>query len=133
MDIFDKEFEDLLAGRTNVISCIKDILSLNETDKFCFEVVEFTNYDDTEIEFPGYQIYLKGKNTNVNYSYLLMDISLPTDINKELPVLFEHHNLNKQAEYYIDTIDGLANAINSLFNSKEYKNIINRLLETLWV
>ena len=137
MDIekeFDKEFKDLLDGRTEIDLYMKTLKVFNTND-IHIEVstyISYNDYDDEDYEvteedaYPGYHVSINPVNIE-NYEYALFDIRLPNKL--EYPVEVEFKNLSRAKTYHFSNLENFTDFIRDTFKSDDYKNIIKRMEE----
>lgn len=132
---FEKEFNELLNGRTEVDSFMKTF-SLFSTIDNKIEVTYFIGYNDYDDEdyevteedkFPGYHVSIN-PNLIDNYQYSLFNIILPSK--SEYPVEVEFRTLTRTKKFQFIDFSTLEHFIIDTFNnSSEYTDIIKRIYE----
>jgi len=140
MSDFDDFFLEILNGREQTKQVLNEIIEKQTTDKFQFEVVNYTttNFDeDSEdadkpcLDIPGYQVYLMAEKSNhPDYKYLLFDISLPEK--GEVPISFTFKDLNKSNNYSFNNFESFKLELESKFKTREYNSILNRMSQLLY-
>lgn len=148
---FKQHFNSVLNGRLGFIDSLNKVLSKYETDKFGFEIVEQTSYEDVDeesmtpeefdnfnpTEYPGYMLFLVDKGEPLEsayggkpqlYKYMMIEAWLPIEKDREFPVSF---TLNGKKNYIVASKEQLETDLESIFNSTQFSNLIKKIEDSL--
>jgi hypothetical protein len=116
-----RHLKSFKTGNPNqVIDLLNEVLSKHETDKIEFFISEYLPSGT------GYQIFLKGKHSDVN-GYKFQVFNIPPKKNGGFPLELIFHHLNGKKKYLVGDTSSLERYLELVFNSREYKSLFAKM------